>query len=55
VISVSYGPVCSAVSAKGMLAVAEQSGGSVKIWYKIPEKNGQPADVEVWKPEFFPS
>jgi Domain of unknown function DUF11/Ig-like domain CHU_C associated/Secretion system C-terminal sorting domain/NHL repeat/WD domain, G-beta repeat len=45
--SVAYGPVCSAISSKGMLAVAEQSGGSVKIWYKIPEKNGQPADVEV--------
>jgi len=50
--SVSYGPVCSAVSAKGMLAVAEQSGGSVKIWYKIPEINGQPADVEVGNQSF---
>ena len=50
--SVAYGPVNSAVSSKGMLAVAEQSGGSVKIWYKIPEKNSQPADVEVGNQSF---
>lgn len=50
--SVAYGPTCCAVSSKGMLAVAEQFGSSVKIWYKIPEINGQPADVEVGNPGF---
>ncbi len=50
--SVTYGPASSAVSSKGMLAVAEQFGKSVKIWYKIPEKDGQPADVEVGNPGF---
>ncbi|MBN2762234.1 MAG: T9SS type A sorting domain-containing protein [Bacteroidales bacterium] len=50
--SVIYGPASSAVSAKGMLAVAEQFGGSVKIWYTIPETNGKPADVVVGNPGF---
>ncbi len=50
--SVTYGPTGVAVSSKGMLAVAEQFGGSVKIWYSLPEKDGQPADVEVGNPGF---
>jgi hypothetical protein len=51
--TITYGPSYSAISSKGMLAVAEQSTGSVKIWYKIPNSNGQPADVEVGNPDFF--
>jgi hypothetical protein len=51
--TITYGPSYSAISSKGMLAVAEQTGGSVKIWYKIPASNGQPADVEVGNPGFF--
>ncbi len=51
--TITYGPSYSAISSKGMLAVAEQTGGSVKIWYKIPVSNGQPADVEVGNPDFF--
>jgi hypothetical protein len=51
--SITYGPSYSAISSKGMLAVAEQTGGSVKIWYKIPASNGQPADVEVGNSSFF--
>lgn len=45
-------PVSVAISSKGMLAVADRKSGSVKIWYKIPEKDGQPADVEVGNPGF---
>jgi hypothetical protein len=48
-------PVSVAISSKGMLAVADRKGGSVKIWYKIPEKDGQPADVEVGNPGFTES
>ncbi len=51
--TITHGPSYSAISSKGMLAVAEQTGGSVKIWYKIPASNGQPADVEVGNPSFF--
>jgi hypothetical protein len=51
--TITYKPTYSAISSKGMLAVAEQTGGSVKIWYKIPVSNGQPADVEVGNPDFF--
>jgi uncharacterized repeat protein (TIGR01451 family) len=51
--TITYRPSYSAISSKGMLAVAEQTGGSVKIWYKIPASNGQPADVEVGNPDFF--
>ncbi|UCH14180.1 MAG: T9SS type A sorting domain-containing protein [Bacteroidales bacterium] len=51
--TITNGPSYSAISSKGMLAVAEQTGGSVKIWYKIPTQNGQPADVEVGNPDFF--
>jgi hypothetical protein len=49
---ITYGPSYSAISSKGMLAVAEQTGGSVKIWYTLPATNGQPADVEVGNPNF---
>jgi hypothetical protein len=51
--TITLGPSYSAISSKGMLAVAEQTGGSVKIWYSIPASNGQPADVEVGNPNFF--
>ena len=52
---VTLGPSYSAISSKGMLAVAEQTGGSVKIWYTISTTNGQPADVEVGNPSFTTS
>ena len=35
-----------------MLAVAEQTGTTVKIWYKIPKTSGQHADVEVGNQSF---
>jgi len=50
--SVTYAPSHIAISSKGMLAVAEQAGGSVKIWYTLPETIGEPADVEVGNPDF---
>ena len=50
--SVTFGPTSVAVSSKGMLAVAEQFGSSVKIWYTLPETDGEPADVEVGNPGF---
>jgi hypothetical protein len=50
--SILRGPSFCAVSSKGMLAVAEQAIGDVKIWYKLPTVNGQPADVVVGNPDF---
>jgi len=50
--SFTYAPAYMAISSQGMLAVAEQTGGSIKIWYKLPETNSQPADVEVGNPDF---
>ena len=51
--SVTITPSAVAISSKGMLAVAEQKSGSIKIWYSLPHSDGQPADVEVGNPDFF--
>ncbi len=50
--SILRGPSFCAISSKGMLAVAEQGIGDVKIWYKLPTVNGQPADIVVGNPDF---
>ena len=50
--SILNGPSFCAISSKGMLTVAEQGIGDVKIWYKLPTVNGQPADVVVGNPDF---
>ncbi|MBN2521974.1 MAG: hypothetical protein JXB24_01805, partial [Bacteroidales bacterium] len=50
--SVTRGPAYCAISSKGMLAVAEQSGYSVKIWHNLPTRNGQPSDVQISLPFF---
>lgn len=48
--SITRGPAYCAISAKGMLAVAEQTGYSVKIWHSLPTRNGQPCDVRISLP-----
>ncbi len=48
--SITFGPVYCAISSKGMLAVAEQFGESVKIWHSLPARNGQPADITIELP-----
>ena len=50
--SIAYRPSHLAISSQGMLAVAEGSGGSIKIWFELPDSDGQPADVEVGNPDF---
>lgn len=45
------GPSYCAISSKGVLAVAEQSGGRVKLWNNFTT-NGQNADVVVGDPNF---
>ena len=50
--SILRAPSYCAISSKGMLAVAEQGIGDVKIWYALPTENGQAADVVVGNPDF---
>ena len=50
--SITQSPSYCAISSKGMLAVAEQATGCVKIWFKIPTTNGSHADVVVGNPSF---
>jgi hypothetical protein len=45
--SITRGPSYCAISSKGMLAVAEQTGSSVKIWNTMPTRNGQRSDVQI--------
>jgi len=42
-----FGPAYVAISSKGVLAVANQRSGGVKLWTKSITENGQPADVIV--------
>lgn len=46
------GPSGSAISSKGVLAVIEQTGRSVKIWNSIPTSNGVAADVTISIPSY---
>ena len=43
----------TAISSKGVLAVAEQTGGKVKLWKSPYVANGTPADVVIGKPDFI--
>lgn len=45
--TVTRGPSYCAVSSQGMLAVAEQSGNSIKIWNTLPTTSGQASDVQI--------
>ena len=45
--SITRAPSYCSVSSKGMLAVADQLGSSLKIWHHLPTRNGQPADVSI--------
>jgi Domain of unknown function DUF11/Secretion system C-terminal sorting domain/MAM domain, meprin/A5/mu/N-terminal domain of BNR-repeat neuraminidase len=48
-----YGSVCSAVSAKGILAVGSMNYGRVLIYNEVPDTNGAPADVVIGSPDFY--
>lgn len=48
-----YGSVCSAVSAKGVLAVGSMIYGRVLIYNSVPDTNGAPADVVIGNPNFY--
>ncbi len=50
--SISITASSIAISSQGMLALAELKSGSIKIWYELPDNNGQPADVEVGNRDF---
>ena len=46
------GPSYVAISSKGVLAVAQQSGGGVKLWNTVYDVNGKNADVIVGENSF---
>ncbi|HAF29423.1 MAG TPA: hypothetical protein DCG75_10290 [Bacteroidales bacterium] len=48
-----YGSVCSAASAKGVLAVGSMNYGRVLIYNSVPDTNGAPADVVIGNPNFY--
>jgi hypothetical protein len=48
-----YGPSYVAISSKGVLAVAEQTGRKVKLWNSTPTANGTAANVVVGNSGFF--
>lgn len=50
--STTPGANASAVSVKGLLAVAAQSNGRIMLWNSIPTTHGQPADLILGKPDF---